>query len=225
MSRIAVVGGHGRVALELHPLLVAAGHIPVALVRNQDYRAELGSLGAEVRIVDIESDDATAFAAAFDGCEAVVFAAGGGADGDKARKLSVDLGGSVKSIKGAKLAGVTRFVQISAIGVDADLPEDTDDVWRTYVEAKRDADVALRDSDLAWTIVRPGQLTGDRETGLVTLGDHVERGPISRADVAAVVVAALGTPSTVRSQFEVVGGQTPVAEAVGAATAHSDNEE
>lgn len=225
MSRIAVVGGHGRVALELHPLLVAARHTPVALVRNQDYRTELGSRGAEVRIVDIESDDATVFAAAFDGCEAVVFAAGGGADGDKARKVSVDLGGSLKSIEGAKLAGVSRFVQISAIGVDAELPEDTDDVWRTYVEAKRDADIALRDSDLAWTIVRPGQLTDDRETGLVTLGTHVERGPISRADVAAVVVAVLATPSTVHAQFEVVGGDIPVAEAVSAATAHSDSEE
>ena len=86
----------------------------------------------------------------------MVFAAGGGADGDIERKRTVDLEGSLKSIEGARLAGIDRFVQISAIGVDDPLPDDTGDVWRAYVEAKRDADAALRASDLAWTIIRPG---------------------------------------------------------------------
>ena len=54
MTRIAVVGGHGKVARHLHPLLVAAGPHPVALVRREDYRAELEGRGAEVRLLDIE---------------------------------------------------------------------------------------------------------------------------------------------------------------------------
>ena len=111
-----------------------------------------------------------AFAAAFGRCDVVVFAAGGGADGDIERKRTVDLEGSLKSIEGARLAGVRRFVQVSAIGVDDPLPDDTDDVWRAYVEAKRDADAALRASDLDWTIIRPGRLTDDPATGLVSLG-------------------------------------------------------
>ena len=69
--RIAIVGGNGQVARHLHPILVNAGHIPVALVRAEAYRSELEALGAEVRLLDIEREDASAFAAAFHGCEAV----------------------------------------------------------------------------------------------------------------------------------------------------------
>ena len=84
--RIAIVGGHGQVARHLHPILVAGGHVPVALVRREEYRAELEDIGAEVRLLNIESQDADAFATAFEGCDAVVFAAGGGPDGNAKRK-------------------------------------------------------------------------------------------------------------------------------------------
>src|SRR5215210_1309570 len=187
MSRIAIVGGHGKIARLLIPLLVDAGHQPVALVRNPDYSAELEALGAEVGILDIEQEGADAFAEAFTGADAVVFAAGGGPDGNIGRKRTVDLGGSLKSIKGAQAAGVTRFVQISAIAVDQPVGDDAANVWKAYVEAKRDADIALRDSDLDWTIIRPGGLTDDEPTGLVTLAETVDRAQIPRADVAAVI--------------------------------------
>ncbi|GAB3788899.1 NAD(P)H-binding protein [Nocardioides ungokensis] len=201
-------------AMHLHPALVAAGHTPVALVRSEDYRSELEALGAEVRILDIEKQDAADFAAAFEGCDAVVFAAGGGPDGNIERKRTVDLEGSLKSIDGARLAGIDRVVQISAIGVDSPLPSDTGDVWRAYVEAKRDADAALRDSDRAWTILRPGRLTDDPGTGRVALGPEVARGEVPRQDVAAVTAAVLDEDATIGQQWNLVGGDVPVAEAV-----------
>ena len=214
MSRIAVVGGHGQVARHLLVQLRRSEHDPVALVRREEYREDLESRGAQVRLLDIEASEAADFATAFEGCDAVVFAAGGGPDGDKERKRTVDLEGSLKSIAGARLAGIDRFVQVSAIGVDDPLPEDTDEVWRAYVEAKRDADAALRDSGLAWTILRPGRLTDDPATGLVSLGPDLDRGEVPRADVAAVVAAVLDVPGTVHRQWDLVAGPTPVAEAV-----------
>jgi uncharacterized protein YbjT (DUF2867 family) len=214
MSRIAVVGGHGKVARHLHPLLVAAGHTPVALVRREEYRSELEDLGAEVRLLDIEREDAAGFARAFEGCHAVVFAAGGGPDGNIERKRTVDLEGSLKSIEGARQAGISRFVQVSAIGVDNPLPPDTDPVWRAYVEAKRDADAALRASGLDWTIIRPGLLTDDPGTGRVALGPDVERGEIPRADVAAVLAAVIDTGAGIGAQWNLVSGETPIDEAV-----------
>jgi uncharacterized protein YbjT (DUF2867 family) len=215
MSRIAIVGGHGQVALHLHPELVRRGHTPVALVRKEEYRRQLQDLGAEVRILDIEVQDAAAFAEAFSGCAAVVFAAGGGPDGNIERKRTVDLEGSLKSIEGARTAGIGRFVQVSAIGVDDPPPEDTGDVWRAYVEAKRDADAALRESDLAWTILRPGRLTDEPGTGRVSLGPDVARGEVPRADVAAVVAAVLDVDSTVGKQWNLVRGDESIEEAVG----------
>ncbi|WP_028652118.1 NAD(P)H-binding protein [Nocardioides halotolerans] len=214
MSRIAVVGGYGQIARHLHVALRRSEHDPVALVRREEHRAELGSCGAEVRMLDIEQTDAEGFAAAFAGCDAVVFAAGGGPDGNVERKRTVDLEGSLKSVEGARLAGIDRFVQVSAIGVDDPLPADTGEVWRAYVEAKRDADAALRASDLAWTIIRPGRLTDDPATGLVSLGPDVQRGEVTRADVAAVLAAVLDEPGTVGQQWNLVNGPTPVADAV-----------
>ena len=132
-------------------------------------------------------------------------------------KRTVDLGGSLKSIEAAQQAGIDRFVQISAINVDDPVPDGAEPVWKAYVEAKRDADVALRDSGLDWTILRPGRLTNDDGTGQVALGEDIARGEIPRADVAAVVVAVLDDPSSIGRQWNVVGGQTPVEEAVASA--------
>jgi uncharacterized protein YbjT (DUF2867 family) len=214
MSTVAVVGGHGQVARLLHPLLRDAGHVPVALVRNDAHRAALEAAGAEVRLLDIEAADEGDFAAAFDGCDAVVFAAGGGADGNIGRKRTVDLEGSLKSVAGARAAGITRFVQVSAIGVDSPPAEDASPVWRAYVEAKRDADAALRESELDWTILRPGRLTDDPGTGRVALGPDVARAEIPRADVAATVAAVLDDPASARHQWDLVTGDVPVVLAV-----------
>lgn len=217
--RVAIVGGHGKIALQLHPLLVAAGHEPIALVRNEDYRRELEELGAEVRILDIERDGADEFASAFAGAGAVVFTAGGGPDGSIQRKQTVDYEGSLKSAQGARGAGITRFVQVSAINVDQPVAEDASDVWKAYVAAKRDADTALRATELDWTIIRPGRLLDDPATGRVSLGPEVERGDVTRADVAAVLVEVLDRPETFGRQWNLVGGETPIAEAVAAAAA------
>ena len=146
----------------------------------------------------------------------MVFAAGGGPDGNIERKRTVDLEGSLKSIEGARQAGIRRFVQISAIGVDEPLPADTSPVWKAYVEAKRDADAALRESGLDWTILRPGGLTDEPGTGRVALGPDVERGEVPRADVAEVVAAVLEDPATVGHQWVLVGGDIAVRDAVSA---------
>jgi uncharacterized protein YbjT (DUF2867 family) len=212
--RVAIVGGHGQIARHLHPLLVEAGHHPVALVRNEDHRADLEAMGAEVRLLDIEREDAAAFGRAFDGCRAVVFSAGGGPDGNIERKRTVDLEGSLKSIDGARAAGIARFVQVSAINVDEPVADDVGEVWKAYVEAKRDADAALRATALDWTIIRPGRLTDEDPIGLVALGPDVPRASIPRADVAAVLAAVLERPETARQQWNLVSGEDTIAHAI-----------
>ncbi|MFC6285263.1 SDR family oxidoreductase [Nocardioides sp. GCM10027113] len=214
MSTVAVVGGHGQVARHLHPLLRQAGHTPVALVRRLEQQASLQAEGVEARLLDIEAAGVDDFAAAFEGCDAVVFAAGGGPDGNIERKRTVDLEGALKSIEGARAAGISRFVQVSAIGVDEPLPEDTQPVWRAYVEAKRDADAALRESGLDWTILRPGRLTDEPGSGHVALGDDVARAEVPRQDVAAAVAAVIGAPASVGHQWNLVSGELPVDDAV-----------
>ncbi len=216
MTRIAIVGGHGKIARLLHPMLLGAGHEPVALVRKPEQRESLEASGVTARLLDIESADVDTFATAFEGCDAVVFSAGGGPDGNIERKRTVDLEGALKSIEAAHRAGIRRLVQVSAIGVDGPLAEDVAPVWKAYVEAKRDADAALRESGLDWTILRPGRLTDEPGTGRVALGD-VPRGEIPRADVAETIVAVLEEPASAGYQWNLVSGDVDVREAVAAA--------
>jgi uncharacterized protein YbjT (DUF2867 family) len=212
--RVAVVGGHGQIARHLHPLLREAGHEPVALVRSAEQGPAVQALGAQVRLLDIEAAPVDGVARAVEGCDAVVFSAGAGPDGRVDRKRTVDFEGSIKAMEAARRLGVRRFVQVSAIGVDEPLPPDTGPVWRAYVQAKRDADAALRESGLDWTIIRPGRLTDEPATGLVDLGVHVAPAEVPRADVALVLAAVLDEPRSVHRQWNLVAGDTPVGQAL-----------
>lgn len=216
MTRVAIVGGHGKIARELSGLLSARGDTPLGVIRNPEHAEDVGRLGAEAAVVDLEQSAPTELERAFAGADAVVFAAGAGPDGRVDRKQAVDLEGSRKSVAAATRAGVPRFVQISAISADRPVAEDASDVWRAYIAAKRDADAHLRASSLAWTILRPGRLTDDPANGTVTLRDEVERDEIPRADVAALIVAVLDEPGSVGKQWEVVRGPEPIADAVSA---------
>jgi uncharacterized protein YbjT (DUF2867 family) len=102
---------------------------------------------------------------------------------------------------------------ISSMG--ADDPAGGPEEMRPYLQAKADADAALMESDLDWTIVRPGTLTDDPGSGLVEVGPSLgHRGTIPRDDVAGVLVGCLEEPRTVRVAFEVLRGRTPILEAL-----------
>lgn len=221
MAKIAVVGAHGKVAQQLLRLLYDDGDDFVGIVRGEEHADDIYRLGGDGVLLDIERATPAELAAAFSDSDAVVFTAGAGADPDISRKRTVDFEGSLKSQEAARLAGIRRYVQVSAIAVDdpATLIDGRGgqeaEWWAAYVSAKRDADAALRESGLDWTIVRPGSLTSDEGTGLVTLGETVERGgSIPRSDVAAVIVAALETPGTIGRSFELVAGDTPIDDAI-----------
>jgi uncharacterized protein YbjT (DUF2867 family) len=217
MSRIVVVGGHGKISRLLTPMLVSNGDEVVSVFRNPGHRSDVEALGAEAFVCDVEPASIADLVPAMTGADAVVFAAGAGPGSGAARKYTVDYEASVKSAAAAEEAGVSRFVQVSAIGVDEGPDPRTDEVWAAYVEAKRDADAALRRSGLAWTILRPGRLTDDEPTGLVRLAEHTERDSIPRADVAAVIAAVLTFPETAGHTWDLTSGETPIPAAVAAA--------
>ncbi|MFS7307828.1 NAD(P)H-binding protein [Rahnella inusitata] len=214
MTKVAIVGAHGQIGKLIIKHLRAQGLEAIGIVRKPEQLSQMEALGADPVLVDIENASAQELANGLKGADAVVFAAGAGGGSTAERKHTVDYAGSVLLAQAAQLAGIRRYVQISAIGVDDPLKPDTDPVWKAYVEAKRDADVELRKSGLDWTIIRPGPLTDDAATGLVTLNEHAGRGEVTREDVALVVVAVLQTPSSTGKQWELRGGDTPVRDAV-----------
>ena len=213
---VAVAGGHGQIGLQLLRLLAHNGHRARGLIRNAEQAGALRSAGAEPALVDLEQAPAGDVAVAIKGCDAVVFAAGAGPGSGEERKRTMDLGGAVKLIDACKMEGVKRYVMVSAMGARDPAATGSDGVFRVYLDAKHDADVALADSGLDFTIVRPGLLTDDEPTGRVTIGPTVERGEIPRADVAAVLMAVLGDDSLIGATFELVGGDTPIEDALAA---------
>jgi uncharacterized protein YbjT (DUF2867 family) len=211
MSTIAIAGGHGKIALILGRLLAERGDTVRGLIRNPDQADDLRAVGIEPVIADLESE--SDIASAIRGADAVVFAAGAGPGSGDARKKTVDLGGAAKLIEAAKAEGVSRYLIVSSMGADK-APEDGAEGFGAYLQAKFEADEAVRASGLDYTVVRPGGLTDDPGTGLVTIAEDTGRGKVPRADVAAVFVACLDTPSTIGKSFDLISGTTPIPDAL-----------
>ena len=212
--RVVIAGGHGQIALLFSRLLAGAGHQPVGLIRSADQTDDVVAAGAEARVIDLEQATVAQLAMTVAGADAVVFAAGAGPSSGAGRKWTVDRDGATKLISAARGAGVARYLLVSAMGADGFDPA-SDEVFQIYLRAKSEADAALRDSGLDWTIVRPGGLTDDEPTGSVLIARETGRGTVPRADVAAVLLACLLDDVTIGAQFEVISGDTPIAEAVG----------
>ncbi len=214
MSRIAVIGGHGQIARHLHRVLLGRGEEPVAIGRSAEKAARLAQAGVSTRLLDIETSEVGDFAAVLAGCDAVVFAAGGGPDGNLERKRTVDLEGALKTIEAAEAVGIRRYVQVSAIGVDEPVAPEAGEVWAGYVAAKRDSDAAVRASTLDWTILRPGRLTDDPQVSGVSIGVALPRGDIPRVTVAQVIAAVLVDDASIGRQWDVVSGDLSIGEAL-----------
>ena len=211
--RIAIAGGHGQIARLLGQRLSGEGHDVVGLIRTPEQADDLRAAGMEPTVISLEDASVDDVAEAINGCDAVVFAAGGGPESGRARKWSVDLMGAVLLADAAEQAGVRRYVMVSSIGSDA--PESVDaGAFQVYLYAKGGADADLRTRDLDWTIVRPGMLTDDAPTGQVTINPDQQRQPITRGDVAHTLAQVLTSGHAIRETFVVVNGTTPVDEAV-----------
>ncbi len=211
--RIVIAGGHGQIARQLGRLVAQDGHEVVGLIRKAEHVPDLEADGIGWKQLDLEDTSVEQLTEAVRGADAVVFAAGGGPDGNAARKETVDKGAAVMLADAAIAAGVRRYVMVSSMGQDQ-LEEDSDDVFQVYLRAKRDADDHVRAQEaLDWTIVQPGKLTDDVPTGTVAVGD-LDYGSVTRGDVAHVLAEVLESDSTIGKTFAVVAGDRPVAEAV-----------
>ena len=114
--RIVIAGGHGQIARQFGKLVAGDGHEAVAMVRNPEHVPDLEEDGIETAIIDLEDTDVDAMTEVVRGADAVVFAAGGGADGNAARKETVDKGAAIMLADAAEAAGVRRYVMISVDG-------------------------------------------------------------------------------------------------------------
>ncbi len=166
MSRILIIGGHGKIALLLAPLLVARGDQVTSVIRNPEHADEVAATGAAPLVADVETLSTDELASRFEGHDAIVWSAGAGG-GNPARTYAVDRDAAIRSMDAAASAGADRFVMVSYFGARSDHGVPSGNSFFAYAEAKAAADDHLRGSDLAWTVLGPGSLTLGEPTGRI----------------------------------------------------------
>ena len=219
MSTILVTGASGFVGRHLVPSLLTAGHRVVAMVRTPTSgEMVIGALptarraDVEIRIGDVTRPETLAPAMA--GVDAVVHLVAiprdfnGGAD-----LRLVNTEGTRAVVAAMKEAGVRRLVHMGAMGV-------VDDPKLHYASSKAKAEALVYDSALGWTILKPSLQFGEGDgffniiAGLVRISPGVvpvpgngssRFQPIHVDDVAAVVVRAIGDPTSIGGTFELGG--------------------
>lgn len=211
-QRVLVIGANGKIGRRLVPLLKVRGFSVVAQVRDiakvPEGRFDPGTVLWEG---DLEDRNVHSW---FSGIDGVVFTAGSGGDTGGDKTLLVDLYGAMKAIDGSIEAGVSRFIMVSALRAEA--PDDGPAAIRHYLVAKQVADDYLRRSGLQHAIIRPGRLTDEPGTGLITAGRTIpdQTGSIPRDDVAEVVARVMDAPGFQSVTLDLIAGATPIDEAL-----------
>src|SRR5215208_5305186 len=179
------------------------------MIRNEDQVPRLRELGGEPIVADLEGE----VGHTVEGCDAVIFSAGGGPGSGAEKKETVDRQGAVKLIKAAKVHGARRYIMVSAMGA-AD-PESGSEAMQPYLFAKARADASLQESGLDYTIVRPASLTDDPANGTVDAAPSLgKRGKNRREDTSRTIFATLKAQTTYGKTFDDVAGDTPVEEPI-----------
>lgn len=217
MAKYVIIGGHGKVAQLLEPMLVDAGHEVVALIRNEDHREDIERTGAKAELLSVEDENAFELMSdVFTNAAAIIWSAGAGGKGGPERSHAVDNVGAKKAIDAAKNAGVPHFVMVSFVGSVKNHGVSEDDPMHAYTVAKVEADSYLVESGLSYTILGPGVLTEEDPSGQIAVGrpDEGQSSDTSRANVALMIQESLSNPGALNQIVPFRDGSTPIADAV-----------
>ncbi|WP_122089072.1 complex I NDUFA9 subunit family protein [Halalkalicoccus subterraneus] len=149
--KVLVTGGTGFIGRHLCAELDDRGHDVTALARSPDASDLPAGVSVEQGDVtdrgslDLSGQDVVVNLVAL----SPLFEPKGGKTHE-----SVHLGGTRNVVDAAEDAGVSRLIQMSALGADPDGPT-------AYIRAKGKAEAVVRDSTLDWVIFRPSVVFGD----------------------------------------------------------------
>ncbi|MED4649045.1 SDR family oxidoreductase [Bacillus inaquosorum] len=211
--KVFLIGANGQIGQRLVSLFQDnPDHSVRAMVRKEEQKASLEASGAEAVLANLEGSSPEEIAAAARGCDAIIFTAGSGGSTGYDKTLLVDLDGAAKAMEAADIAGIKRFIMVSAL--QAHNRENWNESLKPYYVAKHYADKILESSGLTYTIIRPGGLRNESGTGTVSAAKDLERRSISRDDVAKTVIASLDETNTENRAFDLTEGDTPITEAL-----------
>jgi putative NADH-flavin reductase len=199
--RVAIIAGTGGIGRWL--LAIARENSDHVKTLVRDRRKLPGDLGA-IGVIEGDVRDLGAVEAAIGGTDVVLSALGADGTGPTDTREV----GTRNIITAMKIANITRLLAVSSAGVEDDpnmnvlarrvfLPL----FLRNPLADCRNMERLIVESELVWTIVRPGRLTDGPRTGLYRANERFvpERGrEISRADVADFMVRTIVDERTIR---------------------------
>jgi putative NADH-flavin reductase len=201
--KLAVLGATGRTGRLVIEQALAAGHTVTALVRSPE---KLTTTQSNLRVVTGQATETSAVSSALEGADAVISTLGG--------KGSVIADSTQAIVTAAGNAGVSRVVVLSTFAAERDRLDAgtrllTGIGMGAMLKDKRAGEEILRQSDLDWTIVYASILSdGPAGGSVVVLPQGAKRRMserISRADVAAWMVAAAGDARYKRRSVGITG--------------------
>jgi putative NADH-flavin reductase len=213
--RLTIFGATGGTGTCLAEQALAAGHEVTAVVRDParlTIRPSKPVADVRLRVITADPMDPAAIIPAVAGADVVLTAIG--PRGTSVTTVSQD---SVRSIIAAmQKTGARRLLTVSG-SIVADEGESPylrylikPVARRTFLRHvcadMRAAEAEVEASDLDWTIMRPPGLTGKPATGhyRTSIDGGLPRSlTVSRADLAACMLAATGDPATIRKHVAV----------------------
>jgi nucleoside-diphosphate-sugar epimerase len=179
---VFVTGATGFVGAHLVKALRARGDAVTALVRRPALADRLG-WGPDVRLVRGDLEDDAALRAGAAGADVVYHVAGQIAAKSAADFMACNRDGTAAVLEAARDGGAGRFLFVSSLAVggpttpghpidETRLPAPVTD----YGRSKLAAEVLVRATPLAWTIVRPPVVYGEWDRGTLTIFQFAKRG-------------------------------------------------
>jgi len=214
---VTVFGGSGFIGAQVVRALAKRGYRVRIAVRqpNVSYRLRvLGDVG-QIELVQANLRNGPSIARALDGAEACVNLVGVLYEQGRQRFQTLQAKGAEDVAIAAAKQGITRFVQISAIGADIDGAS-------KYARTKAMGEEAVRKAIPQAVIIRPSVVFGvddslfNRFATLASLlpvlplpgGGETKFAPVFVGDVAQAVANALADPAAAGKTFEVGGPKT-----------------
>lgn len=207
---VLVAGATGQSGRPTINQLQDAGYKVRALVREASKGADLG---VELAVGDVMKPET--LGPALKGVDFVISTIGASRSGYTAEE--VEFNGIANLARAAKAAGIKHFVLMSSLKAGSeDMNEFLNAKRGMLLMWKGKGEQALRETGMPYTIVRPGGLLPrpDQTCELGKIGlklapmDGVGMGAVCRADVAAVMITALGDPTAQGKTFSVVQDET-----------------